>query len=143
MNVAAILKEKGTGVTTIRTGALLSEAAHILAKQRIGAVVVLGAHDEIAGILSERDIVCALGGKGGAVLGRPVDDFMTRNVVGCTPTDTVAQLMEIMTNRRLRHLPVLVDGRLSGIVSIGDVVKQRILEAEREAEAMRTYIATA
>jgi CBS domain-containing protein len=113
-----------------------------LARHKVGAMVIVDAGKRVVGIISERDIVRALSTEGEAVLSRSADDFMTRGVVTCAEDDTVAELMGRMTTGRFRHIPVITDGELAGIVSIGDVVKARVSEAEQEAEAMRTYIAT-
>jgi CBS domain-containing protein len=116
------------------------EVANKLAAKRIGAIVVVGARGEVEGIISERDIVAALAAKGADCLGKPVSETMTRQVVTCLETDTLDELMAMMTARRFRHLPVITDGALVGIVSIGDVVKHHVAEVEMEATAMREYI---
>jgi CBS domain-containing protein len=141
MNVETILRGKGEWVATIRPDATIAEAVDLLNRERVGALVVSEDAAEVAGVLSERDIVRALGRHGEDLLSRPVDDIMTRNVITCEPADTVAELMSEMTNRRIRHLPVVVDGRLRGIVSIGDVVKNRLDEVEFEASSLRSFIA--
>lgn len=143
MTVKAILDEKGRDVVTIEPERTLAEAAQFLARNRIGAVVVTRSDGRIAGILSERDIVRALGEEGADALAKPVSATMTREVKTCRESHTVNEVMEIMTHGRFRHLPVEQDGRLDGIISIGDVVKRRIQDAEREAEEIRAYIATA
>ncbi len=143
MNVKTILDEKGHDVVTISPDAKLSEAADILAKNRIGAVVVTDGKGKILGILSERDVVRAVAEDGGSALENAVSGAMTASVKVCNETHTVYQLMEIMTRGRFRHLPVEKDGLIDGIISIGDVVKKRIEQVEREAEEIRTYIATA
>lgn len=140
MNVAAILKQKGRAVTTAGPDATLLEIAHKLAAKRIGAIVVVGARAEVVGIVSERDIVRMLAEHGPECLTRPVADTMTKQVVTCLETDTLDELMAMMTARRFRHLPVITDGSLNGIVSIGDVVKHHVAEVEMEATAMREYI---
>jgi CBS domain-containing protein len=140
MNVAAILKQKGRAVTTAQPTVTLLEVANKLAAKRIGAIVVVGARGEVAGILSERDIIRALAEAGPECLSRPVKETMTRQVVSCQETDTLEELMAMMTARRFRHLPVVTDGSLVGIISIGDVVKHHIAEVEMEATAMREYI---
>ncbi len=142
MNVAAILKDKGEGVFTMRPDNTLLEVATELASRKIGSVVVTEVGGFIAGIISERDVVRVLAERGPEQLSAPVEQAMTKSVVTCTLSDTIDELMAEMTARRFRHLPVVDDGQLIGIVSIGDVVKQRIAEAEMEAEAMRAYIAT-
>ncbi|WP_173931543.1 CBS domain-containing protein [Chelativorans sp. Marseille-P2723] len=143
MTVKAILDAKGRDVVTIAPDATLKEAAALLASHGIGAVVVTREDGSLAGILSERDIVRAIGSEGAAALDRKVLAFMTARVQVCREEHTVIEVMEIITEGRFRHLPVEKDGKIAGIVSIGDVVKRRIQEAEREAEEIRTYIATA
>lgn len=143
MNVKTILDEKGHDVVTVRPESPLAEAAEILAKNRIGAVVVTDAKGKIQGILSERDIVRVIAEEGADSLDQKVSSVMTANVKVCEESHTVHQLMEIMTQGRFRHLPVEKDGVIDGIISIGDVVKKRIEQVEREAEEIRTYIATA
>ncbi len=140
MNVAAILKYKGRAVTTAGPDMTLLEIANRLAAKRIGAIVVVGARGEVAGIVSERDIIRALAEQGPASLKRPVSETMTKHVVTCQETDTLDELMAMMTARRFRHLPVVTDGALVGIISIGDVVKHHVAEVEMEATAMREYI---
>jgi CBS domain-containing protein len=141
MNVAAILKQKGRAVTTASPGMSLLEVANKLAAKRIGAIVIVGAGGEVSGIISERDIIRALVSQGADCLERPVSETMTRQVVSCQEADTLDELMAMMTARRFRHLPVVTDGALVGIVSIGDVVKHHVAEVEMEATAMREYIA--
>jgi CBS domain-containing protein len=143
MTVRAILSRKGRDVSTIAPTASLSEAVKVLAERRIGAVVVTGPDNRVAGILSERDIVRALGERGPDALQDNVAAVMTRKVSTCQESETVAVLMEKMTAGKFRHLPVVEQGRLVGIVSIGDVVKLRVEEIEGETEALREYIATA
>lgn len=140
MNVAAILRQKGRAVTTASPTMTLAEVANKLAAKRIGAIVVVGARGEVAGIISERDIIRALAGAGPDCLTRPVSEVMTREVVTSRETDTLDELMAMMTARRFRHLPVVTDGALVGIISIGDVVKHHVAEVEMEATAMREYI---
>lgn len=143
MNVKAILAAKGGDTVTIEPTADLAAAAKLLAEHRIGAVVICGAGGRLSGILSERDIVRAVVEHGAGALALPVSQVMTRNVMTCSEDDSVASLMERMTSGRFRHLPVLRDGKLVGLVSIGDVVKQRVGEIESESEALRDYIRTA
>ena len=148
MNVKAILAAKTSGalggeIITIEPTVDLETAAKTLAVRRIGALLVLGAGGHIAGILSERDIVRAIAEHGGAVLGLPVGQAMTRDVVTCDENDDIASVMERMTTGKFRHMPVMASGKLIGLISIGDVVKQRVDEIERDAEAMRNYIRTA
>lgn len=140
MNVAAILRQKGRAVTTAHPDMTLQEVANKLAAKRIGAIVVVGAGGEVAGIVSERDIIRALATGAAACLKEAVAQTMTRQVVTCQETDTLDELMAMMTARRFRHLPVVTDGALVGIVSIGDVVKHHVAEVEMEATAMRDYI---
>jgi CBS domain-containing protein len=141
MNVASILKQKGRAVSTVLPTATLQEVAKRLTQRRIGALVVVGARGDIQGIVSERDIIRALCEVGADCLPRPVAEAMTRQVVTCQETDTLDELMAMMTTRRFRHLPVVTDGDLVGIISIGDVVKHHVAEIEMEATAMRAYIA--
>lgn len=142
MSVAHILADKGTGVLTVRPGDEVASVCRILAESRVGAAVVLDpGTGAIAGIVSERDIVRALASHGAGAISRPVCAFMTRAVVTCSPDDSIDALMAVMTERRIRHVPVVVEGRLAGIVSIGDVVKRRIEDAEREAHEIKRYIA--
>jgi len=143
MTVKAILSRKGRDVSTITPTASLSEAVRLLAQRRIGAVVVTGPDNRVAGILSERDIVRAISDRGPAALDENVAAVMTRKVSTCAESETVAVLMEKMTAGKFRHLPVVEQGRLVGIISIGDVVKLRVEEIESETEALREYIATA
>jgi CBS domain-containing protein len=141
MNVAGILKAKGNAVYTIEAGSMLADTAKVLSERRIGAVVVIDPKGKIRGILSEREIVSAIAANGPGALMRPVADFMATNIFTCTAADTVEHLMELMTHQRIRHVPVVEQGRLAGIVSIGDVVKRRIAQTVFEAESMRAYIA--
>jgi len=141
MLVSHILRQKGRDVVTVGPTIALAEAAHTLAKRKIGAVVVIGVKGDVAGILSERDIVNALAVDGTHALARAVSTYMTRSVATCGERDTIDTIMEIMTDGRFRHVPVVEGGRLAGIVSIGDVVKTRIEESEREASALKQYIA--
>jgi CBS domain-containing protein len=143
MHVASILKVKGRAVETVRADATLTAVASRLADKRIGAVVVTDRTGGIAGIVSERDIVHALAREGTVCLDWPVSEIMTRDVLTCTEDDTLDQVMSSMTQRRCRHLPVVDGSKLTGIISIGDVVKHHIAEVEMEALAMRDYIATA
>jgi CBS domain-containing protein len=143
MIVKSILSAKGSDVATIAPTATLAEAANILSEMKIGALVVTGAGDRITGIVSERDIVRSLAQHGAGALQMPLSEVMTRKVVTCATADTVAVLMERMTDGKFRHLPVVDDGRLVGIISIGDVVKFRLTELEFEHGAMRDYIQTA
>ena len=143
MTVKAILSRKGGDIVTIEPSARLAAAVKLLAERRIGAVIVTGSDKQVAGILSERDIVRAVAARGAAVLDEPVEAVMTRKVVTCQEAETIADIMERMTAGKFRHLPVVERGRLVGIVSIGDVVKQRVEEIEAESSALREYILTA
>jgi CBS domain-containing protein len=141
MTIAAVLSSKGREVATISRTATLGEAAAELAKRRIGALVVLDEQGEVAGVVSERDLVTCLAVHGDEnLLERPVSAAMTEPAITVLPTDAVLSALALMTARRIRHLPVMQSGRLSGLVSIGDLVKYRIEHIEREAEAMRSYI---
>jgi CBS domain-containing protein len=142
MTVGRIIDEKGRGVVTIPPDRSLAEVAALLSEKRIGAVLVTE-NGAIQGILSERDIVRALARHGSEALRKLASDCMTAKVVTCRPEDTINDVMEKMTAGRFRHLPVLENGALVGIISIGDVVKRRIEEVQREADQIREYIATA
>lgn len=139
MTVAWILKEKGRNVLSVLPSTLLSEAVTILAKNRIGAVVVVDEQHRVLGIVSERDIVRILATQGAAALDERVGEHMTKPVITCSEHHSIDWLMEQMTSRRFRHLPVADQGRLTGIVSIGDVVKIKLALAESEAAQMRQY----
>ena len=140
MLVKNILASKLGEVVTIEPTAGLTAAVKLLTERRIGAVVILGADRRIVGILSERDIVRALAEQGPTVLNEPVSQVMTREVKTCTANDTIDGLMGRMTTGKFRHMPVVEQGKLIGIVSIGDVVKNRVEEIEHEAEALRDYV---
>jgi CBS domain-containing protein len=140
MHVRDIVSTKGDRVTTVRPDATIADTSQLLAKHRIGAVLVTDAADRILGIISERDIVRGLAKHGAAVAELAVADLMTRDVHTCAPNDTIADIMGVMTAHRFRHLPVLDEGRLAGIVSIGDVVKYRLDEAKLEVESLRDYV---
>ena len=141
MQVRHILKDKGGNIVGIASTASLADAAAILNDKRIGALVVQDGEGALGGILSERDLVRALAADGAAALTHKVDRYLTRDVVTCRLVDTVEDLMEMMTKGRFRHVPVLDDGgKLCGLISIGDVVKNRIAETVREAEELRVYI---
>ena len=143
MTVGIILAGKGREVVTIDPSEKLKDAVGLLAAKRIGAALILGADRRIVGIISERDVVRALAEGGPAALDEPVSRTMTRKVETCTEGETVSSIMERMTAGKFRHMPVVDQGRLVGIVSIGDIVKHRLLEMERESVAMRDYIMTA
>jgi CBS domain-containing protein len=140
MQVMQILKDKGSDVITMPADALVADAVRTLNEQRIGSIVITNRRGDIDGILSERDIVHALAERGPTLLDARAADLMTRHVFTCTPETSLEELMRQMTRRRIRHLPVLEDGRLCGIISIGDVVKHRLMELETEATTLREYI---
>ncbi|WP_323042357.1 CBS domain-containing protein [Gemmobacter sp.] len=127
-------------VVTVPPGSTVREAVEVLAARRIGAVVVSADGSRIAGILSERDVVRELGKQGPAILDRPVESLMTASIVTCTRSDTVLQVVERMTLGRFRHMPVVEDGRMTGMVSIGDVVKARLDELSMEKDALEGMI---
>ncbi|MFM2043956.1 MAG: hypothetical protein RLY86_2532 [Pseudomonadota bacterium] len=140
MHVAAILKTKGHTIITTLPEESVATVAQLLHVNRIGAVLALDTDGSIAGIVSERDLVRGVAVHGAAALDQPVANFMTRKVSTCTPTDTVASIMERMTQGRFRHMPVLDHGRLIGFISIGDIVKHRLEEYVQEVESLREYV---
>lgn len=142
MNVEAILRGKGTKVVTVEPEATVAEAARILKRERIGALIV-STDGAVKGILSERDIVSGLGDptRRSRLLESPVSMLMTRDVVTCAPQDSVQKCMVLMTEHHIRHLPVLDDANMIGVISIGDVVKNRLEELESEAGFLREMIA--
>lgn len=142
MKVSTILKEKGDEVITLDGSTSIEDAIVTLARERIGAVVILDSRKQIAGVFSERDAVRAISKEGATALSKPISELMTRKVISCSLEDTHDQLLEKMTQGRFRHLPVAEGGRLIGIISIGDVVKHKIASSESEAKAMRDYIST-
>jgi CBS domain-containing protein len=142
MNVATILKLKGRQVATARPDATLFEIATKLSQRRIGAMVIVGDSGHVDGIVSERDIIRAIAEGGPAALNNTVSTVMTQNVVSCSEKSAIDELMELMTEGRFRHLPVMEDGSLVGIISIGDVVKNHVAEVEMEVSAMRSYLST-
>lgn len=141
MTIAEILKDKPQRMITVGPEQTLQQAAEVLGRERIGALLVLKPNGDIAGILSERDIVRAVGTKGAEVLDRPVAEMMTKDVTCCAPEDSIDSAMALMTARRFRHLPVRQGGRIVAMISIGDVVKQKVEEAEAESQSLREYIA--
>lgn len=143
MTVAAILAEKGRRVVTMKPEDSLAEVVRTLAANKIGALILTDEEGAIAGIISERDVVRALGSEGASALTVPARQFMSSHVVTCREEDTIDAVMERMTAGRFRHMPVVKHDRLIGVVSIGDVVKRKIEKAEREAAEIRAYIATA
>ena len=143
MTVASSLTDKGHDIVTATEAETIAESCRRLTEHKIGAILVTSPDGAIVGILSERDIVKACAARGASALDASAADLMTRSVITVTPDDTIATVMERMTAGRFRHMPVLKQGRIVGVISIGDVVKHRIAQAEREAEEMRSYIATA
>jgi CBS domain-containing protein len=143
MTVRRILNHKGSDVMTITPEKKLLEAIAILTREKIGALVVVGPKHDVIGILSERDIVNLLANKDANRFENPVSSAMTSPAKTCGPNDTIAQLMHQMTVGRFRHMPVVENGKLIGVISIGDVVKLRLEEMERESEHLKNYIATA
>ncbi len=143
MTVSHILKTKGRDVVTAGANATVAEVARVLSEKRIGAVIITGTGGRIEGIVSERDVVRHVGKDGAKALDLPISAIMTKSVRTCRETDSESELMALMTEHRIRHLPVTADGKLAGMISIGDVVKFRIEAIEREAEEMKAYIATA
>lgn len=139
MIITEILKDKGGAVFSVPPGTPVGLACKELVQQRVGALVICEG-DRVAGVFSERDAVRAVAEDGPAALEQPVSRYMTADVIVAVPTDTLEILMERMTERRVRHLPVLRDDALVGVVSIGDVVKAQIAKATQEAESLRTYI---
>jgi CBS domain-containing protein len=142
MTIAAILGDKGRDVIAIEADRTVAEAVTLLAEKRIGAVPVISG-GKVAGIFSERDVIHGLAREGAAALERRVRDVMTAPAITVSPSETALGALALMTRRRIRHLPVMEDGKCIGVVSIGDLVKYRIDRIESEAEAMRAYIQTA
>jgi CBS domain-containing protein len=143
MIVNRILSLKGRDVATIEPHRSLSDAAKVLVERRIGALLIIDGQQPVSGIISERDIVRAVAAQGAAALEQPVSRFMTEKVLTCTGETPINNIMEMMTEQKFRHVPVVENGRLVGIISIGDVVKLRVEEVEAEAQAIKEYIATA
>jgi CBS domain-containing protein len=141
--VSMVLKQKGYEVVTVAPHQSVASLARLFTAKRIGAAPVVEADGRLAGIVSERDVVHGIAEHGEAVMAMPVERLMTREVRTCAPEDAIVELMEVMTLQRIRHLPVMRDGALAGIVSIGDVVKQRLHEAQFELESLRNYICSA
>lgn len=142
VSIDQVLNEKGREVATILSDKILADAAKVLDTKKIGAVVALTTAGEICGVLSERDIVRQVARNGASALQMSVEDAMTRAVITIAPTATLESGLALMTDRRIRHLPVVSDGSLEGLVSIGDLVKWKMAETEAEAEAMKSYIAS-
>ena len=143
MNVEQLLGDKGHEVLSVQPHRTLAEAIAVLSEKRIGALVVTGPDGSLVGIVSERDIIRALGESGAGALDNPVSRVMTSKVVTCRAQTSIDELMEIMTSGRFRHVPVVENGRVAGIISIGDVVKHKVAAIEAESRAMRDYIAMA
>ena len=143
MIVNRILSLKGRDVATIEPGQTLSEAARVLAERRIGALLIVDGRRPVAGIITERDIVRAIAMHGARALEEPVSRFTTEKVLTCTGETSINHVMELMTQQKFRHVPVVEAGSLSGIISIGDVVKLRLEEVEADTQAIKEYIATA
>ena len=141
MSVSEILAQKGREVFTANANMTIQEVASVLAEKKIGAAVVLDDSEKVCGIASERDLVREIAKSGPKALSQPISVCMTQNVISCAETETIDDLMNKMTQGRFRHLPVIKNERLTGIISIGDVVKRKIEQAEREAEEMKRYIA--
>ncbi len=141
MSVASILSEKGGEVLTGSPTDTLEQVSAILASKRIGALLILESDGRVCGIASERDIVRQIAAHGANALTQPVSSCMTKKVISCSPDSTVNEVMGIMNTNKFRHLPVMRDGKLEGIISIGDVVKRKIEQAEREAAELKQYIA--
>jgi len=144
MFITAILKAKGDAVVTVRPDDAITDTAKLLKEKRIGAAVVTtlsnGQNEQIVGMISERDIVCALGELGQDIVGKKVRDLMTPDVITCQKNHTAEYLMDAMTRHRIRHLPVIENSKLVGLVSIGDVVKARLAELQIESDQMLQYI---
>lgn len=140
MQVSILLQRKGSDVVTVAPDVSIADVVSVLTQKRIGAVVVSGDGRHIDGVLSERDIVQALSERGAEILGGRAAELMSGEVFTCQPDTTVETLMTTMTDHRVRHVPVLVDGELAGLVSIGDVVKDRISSLEHETQALHDYI---
>jgi len=143
MTVAAILKHKGHQVTTVVPTATIAEVAEVLATHRIGAALVMDRAEQLLGIISERDIVRSLAANGGHTLEMTAGQLMTRALQIATPDTTVEEAMHMMTEGRFRHLPVIDHGRVAGLISIGDVVKARIMQQAHEVDSLRAYVAGA
>ena len=142
MLVSQILKDKGDLVFTVSPHETVAQAAVLLDQRKVGAMVVVNQNDAVVGILSERDVVRVVAQDGPLGLNRAVSSCMTKDVIFALPSETVDSLLGRMTDRRVRHLPVMNKGRLAGLISIGDLVKRKIAETEAEAETLKAYIAT-
>ena len=140
MHISDILNAKGTEVIATGPAETVAATARLLNYQRIGAALVRDAKDNVVGVISERDIIRGIAVNGARALDMEVRELMTREVVSCKPTDTISEVMRVMTTRRFRHLPVMEDGALKGMISIGDVVKYRLDESELETRVLRDYV---
>jgi CBS domain-containing protein len=140
MNVDQVIKKKGHHVELIAPDQTISDAVKALAEQNIGALIVVNDQEELVGVVSERDVIRCLADRGTRMLKHEVQEIMSRGVVTCGLNDTVSHVMKIMTDRRMRHLPVLQDGRLMGMISIGDLVKHRVAEIEFETRFINDYV---
>ena len=143
MHVSSVLRQKGADVARVGPDQTIAETAALLSERRIGAALVLAPSGDVLGVISERDIVRGIAANGQNCLTLTVRSLMTENVISCGPDDKLDDIMSMMTEHRIRHLPVMDGGRLAGIISIGDVVKNRVAEIEMESKAMREYIASA
>lgn len=141
MTVATILAGKGGEVITATPSTTLEQLSNILAEHRIGAIVILESDKTVCGIASERDVVRQIAKQGASALNAPISICMTKKVISCTPDSSINDVMGIMSTNKFRHLPVITNGKLEGIISIGDVVKKKIEQSEREAEELKQYIA--
>lgn len=142
MNVSKILESKGADIISVSVSSTVLEVSKLLGERRIGAVPVMDGK-RLAGIISERDVMRGLAIRGGGVLADGVDSLMTKSVFTCGPDATIQELMSMMTDRRIRHIPVMDNDQIIGMISIGDVVKERMQETEKEAAALKEYIASA
>lgn len=140
--VKNVLQRKGNDVISVAPDTTMLDTAKVLRENKIGAVLACEKGGRMCGVLSERDIVIAIAKQGASILSKPVSEFMTEGVYTCVPEDDMKSLMETMTTRRIRHLPVVEDDKVVGMVSIGDVVRERMAETEAEAEALKAYITT-
>jgi len=142
MQVSAVLGQKGDHVVTVSPSDSITDVAAVLSKNKIGAVLVRAEDGDVLGVLSERDIVRGVAQSGVDSLTKSAADLMTKDVITCGAEDTVNEVMATMTDHRIRHVPVMRDGALAGVISIGDVVKNHLAEIERERQALRDYIST-
>jgi CBS domain-containing protein len=140
MTVSAILAHKGGSIVSVHPAATIVEVTHVLAEHRIGAVLVCNERGDLMGVLSERDIVAALAADGASALDHSAEEMMTRHVTTASVRTTIAEAMQMMTNGRFRHLPIIDKGRLIGLVSIGDVVKARMSQQEQEVDSLKAYV---